>query len=285
MLKKDDIRIRDPFVFTDREKKMYYVYGTTELKEGLSAGNKFSVYISADLENFEDRIVVFDGTKNKFWADRDYWAAEVHKYKNRYYLIGSCIAEGKRRASCIFVSDSPAGEFMPVSDKARTPEKWDCLDGTLYVENGEPYLVFSHEWTQCVNGEFYAVKMKEDLSEPAGEPFLLFKASDNPYVTGLDNDEKKDCKVTDGPFLFTENGKLKMIWSSFSFGRYVVLEAVTDGIRGVWQHFPPRFDFDGGHAMIFENLDGEKFFSLHGPNIYPNERMCFIKYEKRVNGN
>ena len=46
MLKKDDIRIRDPFVFPDEEKKLYYVYGTTELKEGLSAGNKFSVYIS-----------------------------------------------------------------------------------------------------------------------------------------------------------------------------------------------------------------------------------------------
>lgn len=280
MLRKEDIRIRDPFVLTDKEKKLYYVYGTTELKEGLSAGNKFSVYISADLENFDGPYTVFDGNKINFWADKDYWAAEVHKYNDKYYLIGSCIAENKRRASCIFVSESPKGEFTPVSDKARTPEKWDCLDGTLYVENGTPYLVFSHEWTQCVVGEMYAVPMKEDLSEPVGEPFLLFKASDNPWVSGFEHAGKKGCKVIDGPFLFREDGKLKMIWSSFSDGRYVVLEAVADGINGTWKHLPPRFDFDGGHAMIFEKLNGEKYFSLHSPNACPNERMYFIKYDK-----
>ena len=71
-----------------------------------------------------------------------------------------------------------------------------------------------------------------------------------------------------------------MIWSSFSNGRYVVLEAVADGIKGTWKHLPPRFDFDGGHAMIFENFDGEKYFSLHSPNICPAERMCFIIYDK-----
>ena len=285
MLKKEDIRIRDPFVFTDKEKNVYYVYGTTDLKEGLSAGNKFSVYISADLESFEGPYTVFDGDKAKFWADKDYWAAEVHKYNGKYYLIGSFKADNKRRASCILVSDSPTGEFTILSDNARTPEKWDCLDGTLYVENDKPYLVFSHEWTQCVVGEMYAVPMKEDLSEPVGEPFLLFKASDNPWVSGFEHAGKKGCKVTDGPFLFREDGKLKMIWSSFSNGRYVVLEAVADGIKGVWEHFPPRFDFDGGHAMIFEDFNGEKFFSLHSPNVCPDERMRFIKYDKQVKRN
>ena len=78
MLKKEDIRIRDPFVLTDKEKRLYYVYGTTELKERLSAGNKFSVYISADLEYFNGPYTVFDGDKAKFWGDRDFWAAEVH---------------------------------------------------------------------------------------------------------------------------------------------------------------------------------------------------------------
>ena len=282
MLKKDDIRIRDPFVFPDEEKKLYYVYGTTELKEGLSAGNKFSVYISKDLKEFDGPFVVFDGAKSGFWGKKDFWAAEVHKYNGRYYLIGSCIAENKRRASCIFVSSDPKGEFVPVSDKARTPEKWDCLDGTLYIENGAPYLVFCHEWTQCTVGEIYAVQMKEDLSEPVCYPFLLFNACDNPYVTGFDDGDRKDCKVTDGPFLFREGGKLKMIWSSFSGGRYVVLEAVADGIKGAWRHFPPRFDFDGGHAMIFDDLKGDRYFSLHSPNVCPNERMRFIKYGKQA---
>lgn len=281
MIKRDELRIRDPFILADKEKDIYYVYGTTDLvEEALFANKTFSVYTSKDLENFEGPFVVFDGEKNNFWADRDYWAAEVHKYKGKYYLIGSFKSNDKHRASCILSSDSPLGEFSLVSNKARTPENWDCLDGTLYIENGEPYLVFSHEWLQCTVGEMWAQKMKDDLSEPVGEPFMLFKATDSPYVTSFADGFNSDCRVTDGPFLFKENGKLKMIWSSFSNNRYVVLEAESDSINGKWSHLPPRFDFDGGHAMIFEKNDGEKNIVLHSPNTPPYERIKLIKYEE-----
>lgn len=37
--------------------------------------------------------------------------------------------------------------------------------------------------------------------------------------------------------------------------------------------------FDGGHAMIFESLEGKKYLSLHYPNTTPNERAIFIPYE------
>ena len=280
MIKKEDLRIRDPFIYADKENKIYYIYGTTELKEGLSAGDKFSLYTSKDLECFEGPFVVFDGKKINFWADKDYWAAEVHKYKDKYYLIGSFKADGKHRASCILSSDSLLGEFTPISDKARTPIDWDCLDGTLYIENAEPYLVFSHEWLQCTVGEIWAQKMSDDLTEPVEEPFMLFKASDNPYVTSFADAFNSECRVTDGPFLFKKNGKIKMIWSSFSNGKYVILEAESNSIKGKWNHFPPRFDFDGGHAMIFEDFDGERYLSFHSPNTPPNERIYLVKYEK-----
>ena len=281
MLKKDEIRIRDPFVLTDKENKLYYIYGTTALKEDISALNLFHVYVSKDLENFDGPFVVFDGAKQNFWGERDYWAAEVHKYNSKYYLIGSFIADGKRRASCILSSDNPLGEFSPVSNLARTPEEWDSLDGTLYFENDEPYLVFSHEWTQCSIGEFWAIKFSKDLTHPVEEPFMLFKASDNPYVSNVSSDKEKIAMVTDGPFFIKENGLIKMIWSSFSKGKYVVLEATTTSIRGKWTHYPPRFNFDGGHAMIFEKFNGEKYFSLHSPNKCLEERMKFIKYESK----
>jgi hypothetical protein len=279
MLKREDIRIRDPFVLTDAENGIYYVYGTTELKEGLRAGNKFSVYVSKDLENFEGPITVFDGEKCGFWGTRDFWAAEVHKYKDKYYLFGSFYADNHVRASQILMSDSPLGEFKPISLQPQTVGDWDCLDGTLYVEGGVPYLVFCHEWTQCNIGEIWAVELASDLTKPVGEPFLLFKASDNQYVGSISPGEIK--MVTDGPFLFKENGYLKMIWSSFASGKYVVLEAVADNLRGAWSHRVPRFDFDGGHAMIFTALDGKQYFSLHAPNTSPNERMKFIEYKRQ----
>ncbi len=121
MLKREDIRIRDPFILA--ENGIYYMYGTTDLEGGsLRARNTFSVYTSTDLENFSEPKVVVDGEKLGFWGTFDFWAPEVYKYNGRYYLFGSCKAEGKHRATQIFVCDTPDGDYVPVSAAARTPE-------------------------------------------------------------------------------------------------------------------------------------------------------------------
>ena len=67
MIKREDIRIRDPFILTDTEAGCYYMYGTTALDDSsLAAGNTFSVYKTRDLENFEEPRVVVDGAKWDF---------------------------------------------------------------------------------------------------------------------------------------------------------------------------------------------------------------------------
>ena len=81
-------------------------------------------------------------------------------------------------------------------------------------------------------------------------------------------------------FIRRSEPKLKMIWSSFSDGKYSVLEATADCLRGKWEHFKPRFDFDGGHAMIFETFDHKKYVSLHQPNVSPYERAAFLPYKE-----
>lgn len=274
MLKKSDIRIRDPYILTDKENKCYYMYGTTALMpDSLGCKNTFKVYKTYDLENFEEGKVVLDGGKLGLVYDRDYWAPEVHYYNGKYYLFGSMKAEGYCRATQIFVCDTPDGEFVPVSNPM-TPSDWECLDGTFYIEDGVPYMVFSHEWLQVKDGEIWAVAMTDDLSAPAGEPFKLFSASEAPDVTPI----RGNCYITDGPFLYREDGKLKMIWSSTFKGRYVVLEAESDSIRGKWTHNGSRFDFDGGHAMLFTNLEGKRMISLHSPNKANFERAVFFEY-------
>ena len=277
MLKKEDIRIRDPFIYTDTENQCYYMYGTTALKPGsIDAQNSFTVYRTRDLENFEDGKVIFDGGKSGFWADKDFWAPEVHRYNGKFYLFGSCKADGKCRATHIFVSDTLDGEFVPLTEKPITPEGWECLDGTFWVEDGVPYVVFSHEWLQVKDGEIWAMPLSEDLTHAVAEPFLLFRASDNSEVSDLEDHE--GCYVTDGPFLYAEDGKLKMIWSSYYRGRYLVLQAESDSLRGEWKHGGSKFNFDGGHAMLFHRLDGTRMISLHRPNTEDFERAFFSEY-------
>ncbi len=184
MLKREEIRIRDPFILPDRNSGYYYMYGTTALEQDcIRAGDTFSVYRTSDLENFEDPKVVFRGSDIGFWADHDFWAPEVHFYNGKYYLFGSCKADRKCRGTHIFVCNTPDGVFVPVSEKPITPDDWECLDGTLWVEDKTPYIVFSHEWLQIKDGEVWAMPLLPDLSAPAEKPFLLFHASDNPFVT------------------------------------------------------------------------------------------------------
>ena len=274
MPNKKDIRIRDPFILTDREQGCYFLYGTTALNENsIYAGNSFSVYRTEDLEEFSEPKVVVNGKSLNFWADRDFWAPEVHFYNGKYYLFGSCKADGKCRGTHIFVCDTPDGDFVPVSEFPVTPSDWECLDGTLWIENDVPYIVFCHEWVQVTDGEIWAMPLQKDLSAPAGDPFLLFRASDHPDVKGTK-------LVTDGPFLFWENGKLRMIWSSFQDKRYLVLESESESgtLKGPWKHLGSRFPFDGGHAMLFETLDGKRMISLHSPNKWGLERAVFLPY-------
>ena len=282
-MKKDNIRIRDPFVLADPHSNCYYLYGTTDLgTDPNRSPESFSVYRSADLETFEGPFPVFEG--RNFWGTIDYWAAEVHFYRGKYYLFGSFKAEGKCRATQILRADSPMGPFEPISGCPQTPDGWECLDGTLWIEDGIPYLVFCHEWLQCRNGEICAVELTEDLAAAKGEPFLLFRATDNPCVSPTHNSKGELCYVTDGPFLWQENGKLHMIWSSFTKEgtkrKYSVLEAEAENVHGAWTHLPSRFPFDGGHAMIFTDLNGQRTMALHGPNKPPLERLVLIPLQQ-----
>ncbi len=66
MKKREEIRIRDPFIVTDRENGCYYMYGTTDLEQGsLRARNTFTVYKSYDLENFDDGKIMKRSTAKK----------------------------------------------------------------------------------------------------------------------------------------------------------------------------------------------------------------------------
>ena len=141
-MKREEINIRDPYVLT--RNGQYYLYGT----RGATCwgpADGFDVYVSRDLENWDGPFECFhnDGT---FWADRNYWAPEVHEYHGKLYMLASFKREDLCRGTAILTADDPLGPFVPHSDGRVTPSNWECLDGTLYVSpDDKPYLVFAHE--------------------------------------------------------------------------------------------------------------------------------------------
>src|SRR5208283_5178235 len=61
---------------------------------------------------------------------------------------------------------SPPGPRIPWE----LPEDMMTLDGTFWVEDGVPYMVYCHEWVQIVNGTVEMIRLADDLSGTVGEP-------------------------------------------------------------------------------------------------------------------
>jgi arabinan endo-1,5-alpha-L-arabinosidase len=278
-MKRGDINIRDPFVLTADGR--YYLYGTRG-ETCWGAADGFDVYTGTDLENWEGPTVCFhnDGS---FWATENYWAPEVHPWRGRYVMLAGFKAPGVRRCTCSLVADGPEGPFRPLSYGGLTPKDWECLDGTLVVsQKGAPYLVFCHEWVQAVNGEVCALPLSADLSAPAGEPRVLFRAADAPWVQSIRNERTGVTGfVTDGPFGYrTREGQLLLLWSSFSSEGYAQAIARGDGDidAGTFTVDPtPLFAKDGGHGMVFTTPDGRRMLALHAPNVHLKERPVFME--------
>ena len=268
MIVKTGIRsLRDPFVLV--EDRVYYVYGT-----GVDRGwvdSTYDCYKCDDIslgkwEKVELKYEIPD------WAEKNFWAPEVHKYKGKFYLFATYFSSVTGHRGCsIWRSDSPEGPFAEITNGTVTPPEWDAIDGTLYVDEcGDPWLIFVHEWT-CTDdrkGRMSVARLSEDLTHLISEPKDIFR-SDDPSWT--------DAGVTDGPFMYrTQDGQLLMLWSNFMNKDYVVGMARSKNGRpdGEWVQ-DDRLLFtkdvtggrDGGHGMVFHAIDGRMYLAVHSPNL------------------
>ena len=276
MLTNDQINIRDPFVLVHGHQ--YYLYGTRG-ETCWGAADGFDVYVGSDLNRWEGPFVCFRNN-GSFWADRNYWAPEVHPWRGAFYMFASFKSESRRRGTAILRADSPLGPFEPWSDGPVTPDDWECLDGTFYLSpTGDPYMVFCHEWVQAGDGEILALRLTEDLKAPAGEPFLLFRASSASWSRPVRHSSGLSGYVTDGPYLWRkEDGTLLCLWSGFSEKGYTQGIAVSGNgdITGRFTQADPLFWEDGGHGMLFRGADQQLYLALHSPNAHLQERPHFL---------
>jgi beta-xylosidase len=284
---RSQIRIRDPFVLPDPAAKVYYVYGSTN--RGLSPSDtrkEVVVYKTRDLEDWGEPITAW-AVPDGHWGRETVWAPEVHRYRGKYYLFVTLTSretlptpDGRppnvKRGTEILVAERPEGPFTPFGKGPQTPSDWMALDGTLYVEDGIPYMVFCHEWIQITDGSLDMVRLSPDLSQPAGPPTKMFHASEAPWVRcrgdlgELFQGKRYHAYITDGAWFHrTKTGKLVMLWSSYGPAKYATGQAISRSgtLAGPWvQEEEPLWRDDGGHPMLFHTFDGRLVMTLHQPN-------------------
>lgn len=274
-MKAADFKIRDPFILP--WEGTYYLYASDYVHD-------FIVYTSKDLENWTEPVKVTDLPAD-FWATQDFWAPEVHLYKGKFWLFATMFSKTRNRGTQIFRADSPMGPFEPISGGPATPEDWMCLDGTLFLEDGKPWMVFCHEWLQVRNGTVCRMPLSDDLSRPLAAPSVMFAAADYGFVRRCPGVELAPGGgyVTDGPFLYRcRTGELLLIWSSFGEKGYLqsVLRSDNGRLDGKWLPQDLLFDTDGGHGMVFRDFSGDLRLALHHPNSGP-ERLKLFRLEEK----
>lgn len=291
MVQRNELQIRDPFVVPVPSEGRYYLFGTTDKDPWNKRGVGFDAYYSADLERFEGPFQVFTPPEG-FWGTDDFWAPELHILNGRFYLLASFKSATRRRGTQILHADSILGPYVPLGNDALTSGDWECLDGTLFVdESGVPWMVYCHEWVQCNDGEIHAMPVLPDLSAPAGANRLLFRASDASWPRMLerrDGTGLRDARVTDGPFLHRQaDGRLCLLWSSLGSQGYAMGCAISDtgSITGPWrQAETPVVARDGGHGMVFRDFSGTLRVAYHTPNQTPNERFVHFPVIETADG-
>jgi beta-xylosidase len=287
MLKTDAVTIRDPFVLPYQGN--YYLYGTRSAT-AWGPADGFDCYVSENLKDWDGPIEIFKRPEG-FFADRNYWAPECIYYRDTFFLITTLGCENKKKGIYILSAKEPTGPFTPYSERI-TPEDWTCIDGTVYFENGTPWLVYSKSFEDSPEGYMYAQPLKEDLSASSGEPVMLFEAKEASWAHpvpfakaefGIDG----DCYFTDGPGLFSDSGSLYMTWSSWGTAGYTVGLCVSESgkVTGPWKQIDtPVWPENGGHGMTFSSFTGERLFTLHYPNDATKEHPVFAKLIKQGEG-
>lgn len=273
-----ELQMSDPFIYADKERGTYYLTS--------SGGRQWR---SKDLETWEGpyNIVDLSGT----WCERAGFAAaaEIHRIGDYYYYAGTysdhseIIQAIPRRYNVphnqtyLLRSESPEGPFVPFSVEPGydyEPYEWDCIDGTLYEEDGRIYMVFVHEWTQLIDGTMDYIELAPDLTYTVSDwPVTMFRATECPAsgeMNGLGEATfglKMPGWVTDGPQMFrTQTGRLGMLWSTWGDERYlqVVCYSESGTIAGPWiQEEKPFLGNNSGHGMLFRTFEGELRYIVH----------------------
>ena len=302
--KVENLQIRDPYVLVDEG--TYYMYGTRSF-------GKLDVFTSTDLGVWTELAPAFAGGDD-FWGNAAgssevegklaaYWAPEVFQYEGAYYMFATFTKDEEamnQQAVVILKSDSPAGPFTVWSEDTRgykgavTPADHSCIDGTLYIENGVPYMIYVHQH-QCKAegcndgmGSMAYVQLSADLKTTVGEYIECFDASDLDWISTITGHAPT---VTDGPEVYTAaDGQKYLLWSTHWDGDYCQIASKFDTlsaselfaavVRRSTKIFPDTsegtdVEVDGGHGMIFTDLNGQDVLVLHAPNA-GSERAKFF---------
>ncbi|NJY62119.1 family 43 glycosylhydrolase [Salinimicrobium sp. CDJ15-81-2] len=239
-----DVKFGDPYILNDGN-GMFYMYGT-----GGGATDGFATYSSSDLVNWKFEGQVYTGNTEDSWAVGAFWAPEVYKFDDKYYMFFSAQWRENPKNNLenfkigVAVADYPTGPFVEIQDAPLFDPGYPVIDANVFQDDdGKFYLYYSRvAWEHPVESEIadwarekdyfeeieeswvYGIELKPDFSGVIGESQLLLRP---PLTLGDENTEWESRSVTsnevnrrwtEGSYTFKHEGTYYMMYSANFYG-------------------------------------------------------------------
>ena len=167
--------IGEPFIFV--ENKKYYLFST------IRNGSNFNCFVSEDMKYYDLIGGVLD-VENSF-GKLDFWAPEIIKYNNGYYLFYSARCENNTINISVAKSDKITGPYIDINkEKPLINLNIDTVDAHPFIDNnGKPYLFFVLDClTNIIDdkhvSQICVVELSEDLSKTKGKIHKLISPTE-----------------------------------------------------------------------------------------------------------
>ncbi|MEO5894034.1 MAG: glycoside hydrolase family 43 protein [Ferruginibacter sp.] len=237
------VNLADPYVLYE-DGVGYFMYGT-----GGGAKNGFSSYSSKDLVNWIYEGQVYHGDNENGWGSGDYWAPEVYKVQDKYYMFYSAqwkvnpTNELENFRIGVAVADKPTGPFIDIAKAPVFDPGYPIIDANVLFDNGKMYLYYSRccykhavksevaDWAkkkgwfkEIEESWVYGIELKNDFSGTIGEPVMLLRP---PSVMNDKQAEWESRSVTsrevnrrwtEGSVAFKKAGIYYIMYSTNFFG-------------------------------------------------------------------
>lgn len=247
----------DPFVFAYMGQ--FYAYATQ------NGGKGFQVMTSTDLVNWTPKPPI----NTPSWSKRNLWAPEMYQRDGKFYLFYSALnMTTKKRDLAVSVGDSPLGPFkdyallVPGLPENPTSTPDGAIDGTVYYDGDQPYLLYIRE---APPRALKIAKLAKDFSKLEGEAKDLLHP-DRPIEQG----------ILDAPTLIKRGNTYYLFFSGGWFqsdkkdSAYRVWVATSKSLMGPYKKAAkPVLEGNAetlspGHQTIFKLPSGEWWMAYHG---------------------
>ena len=268
--------LADPCVLEDDG--WYYIYGT-------HSNDGIVVYRSRDMLTWSDLCGNAKGGlalhKNDVWGEKWFWAPEVYKIGDKYFMTYSA-----EEHICYAESDSPCGPFVQREKRPYMEEKG--IDSSIFWDKGKPYIF----WVRFQPYGIWVAELSSDMSTVKIESAkLVLKPESNTW-------EHVQAYVSEGPCVILHEGKYYLTYScnDYQSQDYAVGFAVSDNVMGPYVRYEGNpilhrhLGYVGtGHHSLFKRGNGY-YMVYHAHHdrqkIHPRQTLIsplVLKRDKKAN--